>query len=94
MIFLMMSKMTENNKLDLNQFNQTPIIKSMTKSKSIENLQFEDKPKPQPEVKRGRKSKYANDEERKEARKRQQKEYRQRKKNELIEMKKQIEEHK
>ena len=89
----MMSKMTENNKLDLNQFNQTPIIKSMTKSKSIENLQLTEH-KPQPEVKRGRKSKYANDEERKEARKRQQKEYRQRKKNELIEMKKQIEEHK
>ena len=91
MIFLLMSKMTE---IDFTNYKQTPIIKSMTKSKSIENLQFEDKPKPQPEVKRGRKSKYANDEERKEARKRQQKEYRQRKKNELIEMKKQIEEHK
>ena len=84
MIFLLMSKMTENNKLDLNQFNQTPIIKSLSKSKSSENLQ-------KIEVKRGRKSKYANDEERKEARKRQQKEYRQRKKNELIEMKKQKE---
>ena len=79
--------------IDLTQFNQTPIIKSMSKSKSIENLQLTDT-KPKAETKRGRKSKYANDEERKEARKRQQKEYRQRKKNELIEMKKQIEEHK
>ena len=84
MIFLLMSKMTE---IDFTNYKQTPIIKSMTKSKSSENLQ-------KIEVKRGRKSKYANDEERKEARKRQQKEYRQRKKNELIEMKKQIEEHK
>ena len=90
MIFLLMSKMTE---IDFTNYKQTPIIKSMTKSKSFENLQLTEH-KPQAETKRGRKSKYANDEERKEARKRQQKEYRQRKKNELIEMKKQIEEHK
>ena len=50
----MMSKMTETNKLDLNQFNQTPIIKSLSKSKSSENLQ-------KIEVKRGRKSKHANE---------------------------------
>ncbi|KAK8871241.1 hypothetical protein M9Y10_009155 [Tritrichomonas musculus] len=85
-----MSKMIE---IDFTNYEQTPIIKSMTKSKSIENLQLTEH-KLKAETKRGRKSKYSNDEERKEAWKRQQKEYRQRIKNELIEMKKHIEEYK
>ena len=43
MIFLLMSKMTE---IDFTNYKQTPVIKSMTKSKSIENLQLTDtKPK-------------------------------------------------
>lgn len=62
-LFLLMPKMTGTNILDLNQFNQASIIQTLSKSKSPYNLQ-------KIEVKRGRKNKYTNDEERKEAGKR------------------------
>ncbi len=86
-----------SNKIDLTQFNQTKVIKKLTKSKSNENLKNidieEEQIKPEPKIetekqKRGRKSKYMSQEERLEARRLQQKEYRLRKKQELEELKK------
>lgn len=83
------------NAIDLKQFNQTPIVKKLKKSRSTEKLNELDKPSEADEValkildavntknKRGRKSKYENDDERKAARRQQQKEYRLRKKQEL-----------
>ena len=81
--FLFLQQMT--NQIDLKQFNQTPIVKKLRKSKSTEKLNELDKPIPETKIqnKRGRKSKYTTDEERKEARRKQQREYRLRKKQEL-----------
>ena len=85
------------NKIDLKKFNQTEVVKKLSKSKSEENLKIisdekaeeETKAEPLPEKqKRGRKSKYNSPEERLEARRKQQKEYRLRKKQELEELKK------
>lgn len=78
-----------SNKIDLTQFNQTKVIKKLTKSKSNEDLKniIEEEPKIEKQ-KRGRKSKYMSQEERLEARRLQQKEYRLRKKQELEELKK------
>ena len=85
-----------SNQLDLTQFNKTKIVKKMTKSKSNENLEaYADAPVEIDEPKksnRGRKTKYATDEERKEARRKQQREYRERKKLELKELKEKIKE--
>lgn len=89
-----------SNKIDLTQFNQTKVIKKLTKSKSNEDLKniIEEEPKIENAIavssreaakqKRGRKSKYMSQEERLEARRLQQKEYRLRKKQELEELKK------
>ena len=79
--FLFLQQMT--NQIDLKQFNQTPIVKKLKKSKSTEKLNELDKPETKIQNKRGRKSKYTTDEERKEARRKQQREYRLRKKQEL-----------
>ena len=68
----------EQNKLDLRQFKDTPAVKKLAKSKSNEKM-IET---------RGRKTKYATDDERKEAKRKQQKEYRMRKRAELAELKK------
>ena len=85
------------NQLDLTQFNQTEIVKKLSKSKSEENLKIISEEKAEEETKaehvpekqkRGRKSKYNTPEERLEARRKQQKEYRLRKKQELEELKK------
>ena len=93
-----------SNQLDLKQFNKTKIVKKLSKSKSEENLEAIAEPEPAVESKalkildatiekkRGRKSKYNNDEERKEARRKQQREYRERKKKELEELKKLVSE--
>ena len=80
--------MSESNTLDLTEFKPTPIIQKLSKSKSSENLDMisETQPEPEPTIKktnRGRKNKYTNDEERKEARRQQQRAYRLRKKHEL-----------
>ena len=80
--------MSESNTLDLTEFKPTPIIRKLSKSKSSENLDMisETQPEPEPTIKktnRGRKNKYTNDEERKEARRQQQRAYRLRKKHEL-----------
>lgn len=90
-----------SNQLDLTQFNKTRIVKKMSKSKSNENLEaIADAPIDEPietpaeyrKSNRGRKTKYATDEERKEARRKQQREYRERKKLELKELKEKIKE--
>ena len=57
-----------SNKIDLKQFNETPIVKKLSKSTSSENLNEQ----AVETSKRGRKSKYSTDEERKEARRKQQ----------------------
>ena len=75
-----------SNKINLKQFNKTPIVKKLSKSASSENLNEIDNPAesiPDEKNKRGRKSKYTTDEERKEARRKQQREYRLRRKQEL-----------
>lgn len=92
-----------SNKIDLTQFNQTKVIKKLTKSKNIieeepkienaiaasSNASFDTrKTREAVKQKRGRKSKYMSQEERLEARRLQQKEYRLRKKQELEELKK------
>ncbi|KAK8834090.1 hypothetical protein M9Y10_020176 [Tritrichomonas musculus] len=85
-----------SNKIDLTQFNQTNVIKKLTKSKSNENLKniIEEETnktiiEPIATVsRRGRKSKYNSQDERLEARRQQQREYRLRKKQELEELKK------
>ena len=96
-IFIEMS-----NKIDLTQFNQTKVIKKLTKSKNIieeepkienaiaasSNASFDTRKTREAVTKRGRKSKYMSQEERLEARRLQQKEYRLRKKQELEELKK------
>ena len=85
------------NKIDLKKFNQTEVVKKLSKSKSEENLKIISEEKAEEETKaellpekqkRGRKSKYNSPEERLEARRKQQKEYRLRKKQELEELKK------
>lgn len=86
-----------SNQLDLTQFNKTRIVKKMSKSKSNENLEAIadapiDTPAEYKKSNRGRKTKYATDEERKEARRKQQREYRERKKLELKELKEKIKE--
>ena len=78
--------------MNMNEFNETPIIKKMKKSKSIENLNEEtlkimEATRTEPKATRGRKSKYNTNEERLAARKQQQKEYRERKKQELKKLK-------
>lgn len=91
-----------SNKIDLTQFNQTKVIKKLTKSKNIDieepkienaiaassNASFDTRKTREAVTKRGRKSKYMSQEERLEARRLQQKEYRLRKKQELEELKK------
>ena len=67
-----------SGRLDLSEFNETNVIKKLTRSESIQNL------------KRGRKLKYATEEERHEARKQQQKAYRERKKRELEELREKV----
>lgn len=64
------------SKLNFEEYNETPVIKKLKKSDSIENFEGICMPK----AKCGRKRKYATEEERQQARKEQQKEYRQRKK--------------
>lgn len=74
------------NKIDLTQFNKTAIVRKMSKSKSTEKLNEvpdNETVKEKQTSKRGRKCKYENDEDRKEARRKQQREYRLRKKQEL-----------
>ena len=73
-----------SKQLNLQKFNDTPVIKKMKKSEGSENLA-------EP-VKRGRKAKYATEEERNQARKEQQKQYRERKKREIEELKERIKE--
>ena len=87
--------MSETNTLNLTDFKPTPIIKKLSRSKSIEGLNIVSKQPAEETVKkvRGRKCKYANDEERKEARRKQQREYRLRKKQELESLRKYAEEH-
>ena len=63
------------SKLNLEEYNETPVIKKLKKSGSHENFEGE--------VRCGKKRKYAIDEERQKARNEQQKEYRQRKKDEI-----------
>ena len=87
--------MSETNTLTFTEFKPTPIIKKLSKSKSIEGLNIVSEQPDEETVKkaRGRKCKYANDEERKEARRKQQREYRLRKKHELELLRKYAEEH-
>ena len=77
-----------SNKIDLKQFNETPIIKKLSKSTSSENLNEQ----AVETSKRGRKSKYSTDEERKEARRKQQREYRLRRKHELEKLREMVKE--
>ena len=63
--------------LNLEDFNETDVIKKLKKSNSNE-------------IKRGRKQKYQTEEERHEARKNQQKAYRERKKKEIEELKEKV----
>lgn len=79
------------NQLDITQFKKTKVVKKLSKSKSEENHEAIAESEPAIEKKRGRKSKYNTDEERKEARRKQQKEYRERKKQELEDLKKLVE---
>lgn len=86
-----------SNKIDLTQFNETNVIKKLSRSKSEEKLDDEievEKPKEEkPKIeKRGRKTKYATEEERLEARRQQQRAYRLRKKQELAKLKEQMKE--
>ena len=81
--------------MDFTQFNNTKVVKKLSKSKSEEKLDEVDGPEaPKPQTKqsekRGRKTKYATEEERLEARRQQQKAYRLRKKQELALLKSQI----
>ena len=69
------------NKLDLKQFKETPAVKKLSKSNEDAVT------KSTASETRGRKTKYATEEERKEAKRKQQKEYRLRKKQELEELK-------
>ena len=77
--------MSESNTLNLTGFKPTPVVKKLSKSNSSENLNLITESPQEPVAKktRGRKSKYTNYEERKEARRQQQREYRLRKKHEL-----------
>lgn len=81
--------------MDLENFKQTPIIKKLKKSKSDEKLNeiAEKVEEPIEKVHRGRKTKYATQEERINARKIQQREYRERKKQELKQLKEKVEEY-
>ncbi len=81
--------------MNLENFNQTPIIKKLKKSKSEEKLNEIDEKVEEPIEKahRGRKTKYATQEERIAARKIQQREYRERKKQELQELKERLKEY-
>lgn len=72
---------TEATPLDVSQFNETPIIKSL-KAKQQPTTNADAKPK----SKRGRKPKYFTDEDRINARRAQQKAYRQRRNKELAEL--------
>ena len=73
-----------SKQLNLQKFNDTPVIKKLKKSESSDTEK-------QP-VKRGRKAKYSTEEERNQARKEQQKQYRERKKREIEELKERIKE--
>lgn len=78
--FLSTTQMTtEATPLDVSQFNETPIIKSL-KAKQQPNVDAK------PKSKRGRKPKYFTDEDRINARRAQQKAYRQRRNKELAEL--------
>ena len=76
-----------SSNIDTAQFNDTDVIKSL-RSKQVDELIAESENTESPESKsnRGRKRKYATDEERVLARRAQQKAYRERKKNELLEL--------
>ena len=74
---------TEATPLDVSQFNDTPIIKSLKAKQDVNsNVDVNAKPK----SKRGRKPKYFTDEERIIARRLQQKQYRERRNKELAEL--------
>lgn len=80
--------------MNFEEFNATPIIQKMQRSKSSEILDQIESEKPEPQIKtRGRKIKYVTEEERLTARKKQQKEYRERKKMELEQLKEKIKEY-
>ncbi len=80
--------------MNFKEFNETPIIKKMQRSKSSEILDQIDSEKPEPQIKtRGRKIKYATEAERLAARKLQQREYRERKKQEIKELKEKLAEY-
>lgn len=80
--------------MNFEEFNATPIIQKMQRSKSSEILDQIESEKPEPQIKtRGRKIKYVTEEERLAARKKQQKEYRERKKMELEQLKEKIKEY-
>lgn len=88
--------------MNFENFKPTPIVKKISRSKSSEKLNEIDKPveetnetvaEVKPIRQRGRKTKYATDEERLEARKQQQREYRDRKKEELKMLKDKIAEY-
>lgn len=68
--------------IDVTQFNETEVIKSL-KSKQADSITTTEPPA---KFNRGRKRKYATDEERIIARRQQQKQYRERKKKELLEL--------
>lgn len=90
--------------MNFENFKPTPIVKKISHSKSSEKLKELDQPveetqtnetvaEVKPVRQRGRKTKYATDEERLEARKQQQREYRERKKLEIKNLKDKIAEY-
>ena len=76
-------------KINLKGFNKTPVVQKLEKSKSEEDLKAIDE-EPKPQKTRGRKSKYATEDERKEVRRKQQREYRLRKKEEIERLKEKV----
>ena len=81
--------------MDMKEFKETPIVKKMKKSMSSECLEetalkIMEATQTEPRASRGRKAKYATNEERLAARKQQQRDYRERKKRELQELKEKV----
>ena len=84
---------TNNNTIDTTQFNETPIIQRLKEKSSTstnESSLAQEESAKQSKSKPGRKTKYATDEERLEARRAQQKAYRERKRIEYQQMIEQI----
>ena len=79
---------TEATPLDVTQFNDTPVIRSLTAKQTDTTtlVQQPDAFEVKPKSKRGRKLEYFTDEERINARRLQQKQYRQRRNKELAEL--------